>query len=123
MARLEQFLVSELRPDAVKATEALSVETHGSLQKSEIVTLSLLFLGLAIALGTSMAVGRAVLAGEAVLRDSEERLTSLNATLEQKVDERTRSCASSTKISISGSSKEPERWGNRKRSCVLLSSN
>ena len=90
VARLEQFLGSELRPDAVKANEALSAETHGSLQKSEIVTLSLLFLGLAIALATSMAVGRAVLAGEAVLRDSEERLSSLNTTLEQKVDERTR---------------------------------
>ena len=32
--------------------EALSVETHGSLQKTEIVTLSLLFFGLVIALAT-----------------------------------------------------------------------
>ena len=88
--RLEQFLDSELQPDAEIIFSPLSAETHGSLQKTEIVTLSLLFLGLAIALTISMAVVRAVLAGEAVLRDSEERLTSLNATLEQKVDERTR---------------------------------
>ena len=53
-------------------------------------SLRCLAIGLAIALATSMAVGRAVLAGEAVLRDSEERLSSLNTTLEQKVDERTR---------------------------------
>jgi len=87
--RLEQFLDSELQPDAVKAYEALNAKTHGSLQKSEIVTLSLLFFGLAIALATSMAVGRAVLAGEAQLRDSEERLTRVNTTLEQTVAERT----------------------------------
>jgi len=89
VVRLERFLDSELQPDATEAYEALNAEILGSLQKSEIVTLSLLFFGLTIALATGMAVGRAVLAGEAVLRDSEERLTSLNATLEQKVDERT----------------------------------
>jgi hypothetical protein len=82
--RLEQFLDSELQPDAEIIFSPLSAETHGSLQKTEIVTLSLLFLGLAIALTISMAVVRAVLAGEAQLRDSKERLTSLNATLEQK---------------------------------------
>ncbi len=90
VVRLEQFFDSELQPDAVKAYEALNAKTLGSLQQTEIVTLSLLFFGLVIALVTGRAVGRAVLAGEAVLRDSEERLTSLNATLEQKVDERTR---------------------------------
>ena len=90
VVRLEQFFDSELQPDAVKAYEALNAKTLGSLQQTEIVTLSLLVFGLVIALVTGQAVGRAVLAGEAVLRDSEERLTSLNATLEQKVDERTR---------------------------------
>ena len=90
VVRLEQFFDSELQPDAVKAYETLNAETLGSLQQTEIVTLSLLVFGLVIALVTGQAVGRAVLAGEAVLRDSEERLTSLNATLEQKVDERTR---------------------------------
>ena len=87
--RLEQFLDSELQPDAEIIFSPLSAETHGSLQKTEIVTLSLLFLGLAIALTISMAVVRAVLAGEAQLRDSKERLTSLNAMLEQTVDQRT----------------------------------
>ena len=87
--RLERFLDSELQPDAEIIFNALNAETHGSLQKSEIVTLSLLFLGLAIALATSLAVVRAVLAGEAQLRDSEERLTRLNTTLEQTVAERT----------------------------------
>ena len=37
----------------------------------------------------SIAVVRAVLAGEAQLRDRKERLTSLNAMLEQTVDQRT----------------------------------
>ncbi|MGZ8486577.1 MAG: hypothetical protein ACXW6R_22560, partial [Candidatus Binatia bacterium] len=73
--RLERFLDTELRPDAEIIFNALSAETHGSLQKSEIVTLSLLFLGLTIALLTGWAVVRAVLASEARLRDSEERLT------------------------------------------------
>ena len=80
---------SELQPDAEIIFSPLSAETHGSLQKTEIVTLSLLFFGLAIALTISMAVVRAVLTGEAQLRDSKERLTSLNAMLEQTVDQRT----------------------------------
>ncbi|MGZ9130885.1 MAG: sensor histidine kinase, partial [Candidatus Binatia bacterium] len=88
--RLERFLDTELQPDAEIIFNPLSAETHGSLQKTEIVTLSLLFLGLAIALTISMAVVRAVLTGEAQLRDSKERLTSLNAMLEQTVDQRTR---------------------------------
>ncbi|MGZ8453188.1 MAG: histidine kinase, partial [Candidatus Binatia bacterium] len=88
--RLERFLDTELQPDAEIIFNRLSAETHGSLQKTEIVTLSLLFLGLTIALLTGWAVVRAVLAGEARLRDSEERLTRLNTTLEQKVDEHTR---------------------------------
>ena len=88
--KLERFLDIELQPDAEIIFNPLSADTHGSLQKTEIVTLSLLFLGLAIALVISMAVVRAVLTGEAQLRDSKERLSSLNMTLEQKVDERTR---------------------------------
>ena len=81
---------TELQPDAEIIFSPLSAETHGSLQQTEIVTLSLLFFGLALALAISIAVVRAVLMGEAQLHDSKERLTSLNAILEQTVDQRTR---------------------------------
>ena len=90
VSKLERFLDTELQPDAEYIFSTISAETYDSLQKTEIVTLSLLVFGLTIALVTGRAVGRAVLAGEAVLRDSQERLTGLNATLEQKADEHTR---------------------------------
>ncbi len=90
VTNLERFLDAELQPDAQIIFNPLSAETHGSLQQTEIVTLSLLLFGLAIALSISIAVVRAVLTGEAQLHDSKERLTSLNAILEQTVDQRTR---------------------------------
>ena len=90
VTKLERFLDTELQPDAEIIFNPLSAETHGSLQQTEIVTLSLLLFGLAIALSISIAVVRAVLTGEAQLHDSKERLTSLNAILEQTVDQRTR---------------------------------
>ncbi len=88
VTNLERFLDTELQPDAEYIFNAISAETHGTLQQTEIVTLSLLVFGLVIALVTGRAVGRAVLAGEVQLQVSEEQLTSLNATLEQKAVER-----------------------------------
>lgn len=87
--RLEDILDLELQPDAMGSDEALNAITVKNLETTETIAMALLLIGVAIALVTSLAVGRAVLAGEAELRRSEERLTGLNATLEQKVAEST----------------------------------